>query len=138
MRRRGDAHPLHRCPAPCPAHAASTQVARIGSALNSRSGDFYSRSDRKHSYSNPHGIFVNASRDDFVSNKRSITCVKEKNVMQHEKTIFQVVRSENLERVVAVSLEEMLVMIRNSRQMVASRLPQNAQGAVPLRNECCY
>lgn len=73
-----------------------------------------------------------------MSNKRSITCVKEKNVMQHEKTIFQVVRSENLERVVAVSLEEMLVMIRNSRQMVASRLPQNAQGAVPLRNECCY
>jgi hypothetical protein len=107
-----------------------SQVGRIGSALNSRSGDFYSRSDRKHSYSNPHGIFVNASRDDFVSNKRSITCVKEKNVMEREKNFSQVVRSENLERVVAVSLEEMLVIIANFAQQFCSALPQNAQGAV--------
>lgn len=93
---------------------------RVGSALNSRSGDFYSRSDRKHSYSNPHGIFVNASRDDFVSNKRSITCVKEKNVMEREKKSREVVRSENLQRDVGVSLEEMLVTIANFFEEILS------------------
>src|SRR5579884_2415637 len=130
MQRRGDAHPLHRCPAPCPAHAASTQVARIGSALNSRSGDFYSRSDRKHSYSNPHGIFVNASRDDFVSNKRSITCVKEKSVMEHEKI------SEKLfvPRICRELLQCRLKNCSSSPEIFAekfcSELPQDAQGAV--------
>ena len=72
-----------------------------------------------------------------MSNKRSITCVKEKNVMEHEKNFQEVVLSENLERVVAVSLEELLVIIRNCRAEIHRRLPQNAQGAVPLLNECC-
>jgi hypothetical protein len=41
--------------------------------------------------------------------------VKEKNVMEDETNFSQVVRSENLEGVVPVSLEEMLIIIRNSR-----------------------
>ena len=73
-----------------------------------------------------------------MSNKRSITCVKEKNVMEREKNSREVVRSENLQRDVAVSLEEMQVIIINFGQNFCSELPQNAQGAVPLLNERCY
>lgn len=69
-----------------------------------------------------------------MSNKRSITCVKEKNVMEHEKNFREVVRSENLQRDVAVSLEEMVVIIASFAQKFCSELPQNAQGAVPLVN----
>ena len=65
-----------------------------------------------------------------MSNKRSITCVKEKNVMEREKKSREVVRSENLQRDVAVSLEEMLAIIANFAQKFCSELPQNAQGAV--------
>jgi len=42
--------------------------------------------------------------------------MKEKNVIEREKYFWEVVRSENLQRDVAVSLEEMLVSIRNFRE----------------------
>lgn len=55
-----------------------------------------------------------------MSNKRSITCVKEKNVMEREKNSREVVFSENLQRDVAVSLEEMLVTIANFFEEILS------------------
>ena len=55
-----------------------------------------------------------------MSNKRSITCEKEKNVMEHEKNSREVVFSENLQRDVAVSLEEMVVTIANFFEEILS------------------
>jgi hypothetical protein len=71
-----------------------------------------------------------------VSNKGSITCVKEKNVMEHEKNFSQVVRSENLERVVAVSLEEVLVIIRSFPAEILFEASTECTGRSPLLNEC--
>jgi hypothetical protein len=77
------------------------QLVRVGSAMNSRSGDFCSRSEWKHSYSNPHIIFVNGFRDDFESNRVCITCANKKNVMEQEfffeSTFFQSICGEMLE-----------------------------------------
>jgi hypothetical protein len=46
--------------------------------------------------------------------------MKEKNVIEREKKFREVVRSENLQTDVAVSLEEMLVIIRNFRAEISS------------------
>lgn len=67
-----------------------------------------------------------------MSNKRSITCVKEKNVMEHEKNFREVVRSENLQRDVAVSLEELLGISANFLREVLFRASTECTGRSPL------
>jgi hypothetical protein len=54
--------------------------------------------------------------------------VKEKNVMEHEKKFSQVVRSENLERVVAVSLEELPLITAGFRAEILFRASTECTG----------
>jgi hypothetical protein len=90
------------------------------------------RSERKHSYSNRHGSFVNEFGDNFEDNERRITCAKEKNVMNQKKNSCRTFLSEKLRQDVVVSLEEMGFILLTALARVA--LPDSTDSQSGFRD----